>query len=97
MKTQMKNLFIAFCTFALMAGMMIAIIGCTQQQRAKGWGGTATINLPAGEQLVTATWKETHLWYLTTKRPTNVPPRTYTFKESSSFGMVEGTVIIQEH
>ena len=69
---------------------------CTEQQRARQFGGNATVNLPKGEKLVLATWKVDNLWYLT--RPMNDADKieTYTFRESSSFGFAEGTVTIRE-
>lgn len=84
---------VAFCILVVMG----LGFGCTQQQMAKEWGGTATIDLPAGEQLVNATWKDVNMWYLTCPRPTNVAPRAYIFKESSNFGVMQGTVVIREH
>jgi hypothetical protein len=82
---------------ALAAFLLAALLSsCTQQERAKGWSGTATIDLPKGQKLVNVTWKETQLWYLT--RPMNSldSVETYTFKESSSFGIMEGEVVIKE-
>lgn len=82
---------------ALAAFLLAALLSsCTQQSRAKEWGGTATIDLPKGQKLVTVTWKQAEVWYLT--RPMNSldSVETYTFKESSSFGIMEGEVIIKE-
>lgn len=76
------------------AGIMIS--GCTQNQRARSWGGTAEQKLPPGQKLVTATWKMDHLWLLTRPMKTNETAEVYTFAESSSFGLVEGKVIIRE-
>jgi hypothetical protein len=75
---------------------LTAFCGCTQQERAKAWGGTATTTLPPGEKLVVVTWKETNLWYLTRPMKEGEVPETYTFREDSSYGMVEGKVIIRE-
>lgn len=69
---------------------------CTDNQNAKNYGGTAEVTLPAGEKLVTATWKDDDLWYLTRPMLTTDSAVTYTFKEKSSFGMMEGTYIIHE-
>ena len=74
----------------------IVLIGCTENQRAKNFGGTANINLPASQKLVNVTWKEAQLWILTKPMATNDVADTYTFKESSSFGVVQGTVVIVE-
>lgn len=72
------------------------VFSCTENTRAKTFGGTATIVLPKGEKLINATWKDTNLWYLTRKRSPSESIESYTFQESSSFGMVEGTVKIIE-
>ena len=40
---------------------IITITSCTENSRAKGWGGTAEIVLPKGKKLVTATWKKNSL------------------------------------
>lgn len=81
---------IAFCL------VLCAISGCTQQQRARNFGGTASENLPPNRKLVNLTWKETHLWILTRPMTANDVAETYEFKESSSMGLVNGTVIIKE-
>jgi len=70
--------------------------GCTQNQRARTFGGTANVDLPEGQKLVTATWKDEHLWYLTRPMHKDEVPENYEFKESSSFGIIQGTVILRE-
>ena len=75
---------------------LILTLGCTEQYRAKHLGGTATTMIPAGWKLVTATWKDSNLWVLTRPMHENEIPETYTFQESGSWGLLEGTVIIQE-
>ena len=72
-------------------------LSCTQNSRAKTFGGTAIIDLPTGTKLIDATWKNEDLWYLTRKRREVEPIETYEFKEDSSFGVIEGTVIFKEH
>lgn len=62
----------------------------------KAWGGTGTINLPKGRKLVTLTWKETQIWYLTRPMDSNDVAQTYQFQEESSWGMIEGTYNIIE-
>lgn len=69
---------------------------CTENQKAKTFGGTAEITLPAGEKLITTTWKDNDLWYLTRPMLPSDSAITYTFKEKSSFGMMEGTYVIHE-
>ena len=86
----MKRLIIALATIA-------ALGACTQQDMARRYGGTAKVKLEKGQKLITATWKEgSQLWYLTRPMREGEEPETYAFKESSSFGVIEGTVIIVE-
>lgn len=82
-------------TLALI-GTLAALAGCTQNQRAKNFGGTSNVQLPAGNKLVCATWKENHLWYLYRPMRTNEVAETSTLKESSSWGVLQGTVIFTE-
>lgn len=75
---------------ALMAG------GCTEQQRAKNWGGEATVELEAGRKLVVVTWKGDEIWFLTRDMREGDRVETYEFAENSSWGIMEGKVIIKE-
>lgn len=85
----MKKVFV----FAILA---ITFASCTQNERAKNFGGTATVNLPEGQKLVNVTWKEDQIWYLTRPMNSTDSAETYTFQEESSYGMMEGTVILKE-
>lgn len=85
-----------FLTMAFIVIILSFLVGCTDNQRAKTFGGTATINLPPKTKLVTVTWKEADLWYLTRPMKEDEEPETYTFNEDSQWGLLEGTVIIQE-
>lgn len=80
----------------LFAILAITFASCTQNERAKNFGGTATINLPAGQKLINVTWKNDELWYLTRPMNSSDSAETYTFKEESSYGIMEGTVILKE-
>jgi len=81
-------------TYLAIASLVMA--GCTDNQRAKTFGGTKTISLPAGQKLVASTWKDDNLWYLTRPIRAGEVAEILTFKEDSSFGIVEGQVIFQE-
>jgi hypothetical protein len=85
----MKKLIIAICSISILAS-------CTQNERAKNFGGTATINLPENTKLVNVTWKEDQIWYLTRPMSSTDSAETYTFYEESSYGVMEGTVILKE-
>jgi hypothetical protein len=69
---------------------------CTKNNRVKNWGGTATMHLPENQKLVTVTWKESELWYLTKPMTNEDVAETYEFREESSFGLMEGKYIIKE-
>jgi hypothetical protein len=69
---------------------------CTQQQRAKEWGGTVNISLESNSKLVNATWKESHLWLLTRKVTEADKAETFVFEEKSTWGVLQGKVIIVE-
>lgn len=77
------------------AGMLV--VGCSANERARAFGGTSKVELANNRKLVNITWKdEGNLWILTRERRSNEPIDTYEFKENSGFGLVQGTVIIEE-
>lgn len=80
----MKRLLVLF--------VLLVALGCTEQQRAKSFGGSMTVNLPASQKLVVATWKNSDMWYLTRPMREGEAAEHYSFVESSSFGLVEGVV-----
>jgi hypothetical protein len=69
----------------------ISLASCTENSRVKNWGGEGTINLPKGQKLITVTWKETQIWYLTRPMDSTDVAETYRFQEESSYGVMEGT------
>lgn len=80
----------------LLAILVVSITSCTKQEMAKSFGGTATINLPAGQKLINVTWKETQIWYLTRPMRSDETPETYQFCEDSNYNIMEGKVILVE-
>lgn len=74
----------------------ILLTGCTNNSRARHFGGTMTINLPKGQELMEATWKENNLFYLTRPMADDYVPVVKTFHENSHYGVIEGTVIFVE-
>jgi len=81
---------------SVVALSVLMLTSCTQNNRAKNFGGSAKITLPKGKKLVTATWKDANLWYLTRDMRDSDVAETYEFHEESSFGVWEGTYIITE-
>jgi hypothetical protein len=77
--------------------ILVTLSSCTENTRARVWGGTATVEIPQNQKFVTATWKDVQLWILTQKRSqTDTVRNEYIFQEKSSYGLVEGRVIIKE-
>jgi hypothetical protein len=76
--------------------LSLALVSCTQNIRAKAYGGTAEVDLPAGTKLVTATWKDAQLWYLVRPAKPGEAPETLTLHEQSSFGVIQGKVVFRE-
>jgi hypothetical protein len=85
----MKKLFLAIGVIAMLGS-------CTENSRVKNWGGDGTLTLPKGQKLVNVTWKESQIWYLTRPMTSQDSCQIYTFHESSSWGMMEGTYTIIE-
>lgn len=82
--------------FALMA-ILAFTAACTQNQRARHWGGTTAIELEPNQKVVNATWKEGNdLWILLRPMHDDEKPETLTFKEKSSLGMFEGKIMLVE-
>jgi len=76
--------------------VLLFSFSCTEQQRAKKYGGSATVELPTGKKLVNATWKMDNLWLLVEDRKEGETPKEYIFRENSSYGMLEGQIVIKE-
>lgn len=80
---------------AIIIGIII-LSSCTEQERTRQFGGEMTINLPAGQELMMVTWKENELFYLTRPMSDDYIPVKKTFRESSSWGIMESTVYFIE-
>lgn len=86
----MKKLILALAFVAIM------FTSCTEQSRARQFGGDSTIRLAPGEKLVMATFKDNNVWYLVEPMPEGYIPQTRVLKESSSWGVLQGTVTFIE-
>ena len=82
--------------FILLIGMFICLSSFTKQFVVREFGGTMEIQLPKGQELMEATWKEDHLFYLTRPMSEDYVPVKKTFQESSSWGVMESTVYFIE-
>jgi len=74
----------------------ILLSGC--QATTREFGGNMTLELEPGEKLEEITWKDDDdsLWYLTRPMRDGEEAETHIFKQSSNFGVFEGTVTIIE-
>lgn len=84
-----------FIAVALLGVSLLGLTGCNTV--ARSFGGTVTLDLPAGQNLDMITWKDDALWYLTSPRAEGEEPETLVFQADTNFGVLEGKVIIQEH
>lgn len=69
---------------------------CTEQHVARRYGGKLNIELPKGERLMMATWKESNLFYLTEPMDSGYIPKKKVFRESSNFGIWEAEITFIE-
>ena len=73
----------------IIASVAVAFLAsCTDNQRARQFGGTETVDIPEGRILVNCTWKQDDLWILTKDTTTGK----MFFNEKSSFGVLEGEI-----
>jgi len=75
---------------------LLGLISCTENQRAKSWGGSATVDIPTNNKFISATWKDQELWYSYRPMRKDEYPETVVLKEQASFGMMEGEVHFKE-
>ncbi len=76
--------------------ILMGLTSCTDNNMARNYGGSETINLPIGDKLVNITWKEDHLWILTTEMKSEDSANIYNFQEKSNWGLMEGKITIVE-
>ena len=81
---------------AALFAALITLSACTDNTRARYFGGTMTVTLPQGQSLAFVTWKETSLWYATQPRKIGDPPVVTVLQENSQMGIVQGKVIFKE-
>lgn len=70
----------------------VVFTSCTQNERARKFGGNMTIKLERGQKLMMATWKEDDLFYLVEPMEDDYVPKTKTLYEDSSFGVLQTRV-----
>jgi|TARA_R110000851_G_scaffold47424_1_gene115091 hypothetical protein len=76
--------------------LSLFMFSCTENSRAKTFGGTAKLAVPCGQKVLNITWKDNELWYSTVPMEAGYTPRVHTFSEESSWGVMEGNYVITE-
>lgn len=74
----------------LLLSSVILFSSCTDNSRARRFGGTEEVELNQNEVVLNVTWKGDEMWICTKDTVTGI---TY-FREKSNWGILEGTVII---
>lgn len=75
----------------MVTGIVLLVASCTDNERARRFGGTEEVELKPNEVVLNVTWKENEMWICTKDTTTN----TVYFREKSSWGVMEGTVILK--
>jgi hypothetical protein len=70
---------------------MVVMSSCTENVRARHFGGTETLALKPNEKVLNVTWKDNEMWVCTQDTITGV----VYFREKSNWGVMEGTVILK--
>jgi hypothetical protein len=80
----------------LLTLLAFTMAACTQNQRAREFGGEMIVKVPCDQVVFDVTWKGEDLWYATQPARADWRPERKTFAEASSFGLIEGQVTLVE-
>jgi len=88
MKTTLKTILII---------SLLSLTAC-DQYAARHFGGTMTVEIEKDQKFMNCSWKSKDgpLWILTRARKDGEQAETYKYYEKSLYGVMEGTVLIQE-
>lgn len=75
---------------------ILSFSSCTEQERARNFGGKIEIEVPAGYKVTSATWKEAELFYFLEPMEEGYVPKEKKFIESSCYGFWESEVTFKE-
>jgi hypothetical protein len=70
---------------------LVSLTACTENARARRFGGTEEVSLKPNEVVLNVTWKESEMWICTKDTVSGV----VYFREKSAWGVMEGTVILK--
>ena len=76
----------------MVAITLLALVSCTENQRARSFGGTETVKLEPNEKFINITWKQDNLWLIVQDTVTG----NYYAREKSNFGVLQGKVVIEK-
>ena len=79
-----------------LVALLTIATSCTEQHMARRYGGKLNIELPKGEKLMMATWKEANIFYLTEPMDSGYIPKKKVFRENSIFGVWESEITFIE-
>lgn len=80
----------------LTVALLLTLAACTSKERARRFGGSSRAEIEPCQKLEVVTWKEADLWILTRPMHPDDSVETHTFREDSSYGIMEGVVTISE-
>lgn len=75
----------------ILLGISLVLLSCTDNSRARVWGGTEAVELPKNCKFINSTWKENELWIVVQDTVT----KQYFMYEKSSLGVLEGKIIFK--
>ena len=80
------------------AAALVAALSLTacENTLARRYGGTTHVDAKAGHKVVNITWKGDNLWILTRPMHEGEQAETLTFSESSTYGVLQGHVVVRE-
>ena len=76
----------------MVAITLLALVSCTDNQRARSFGGTETVKLEPNEKFINITWKQDNLWLIVQDTVTG----NYYAREKSNLGVLQGKVVIEK-
>ena len=75
----------------LLIFIVIGITSCTDNQRARSFGGTEKVKLLPNEEFINITWKKDNLWVVVRDKNTG----NFYAREKSSFCVMQGSIVIE--
>lgn len=94
--TTLLKIMVAVVMLTISIGAMV-MTGCTENTRARNWGGTYHYDVLPCTKVVNVTWKNVDLWVLTRPLRPGEALETWTFSEDSNAGILNGTVLLREN